>query len=63
MRWGSVSTPWGSASASDTDTAFALGIGGGYRFGPIDVKAMLIAPDVDDAVGFQISVGGDFARF
>ena len=52
-----------SATASDTDSSFALAIGAGYRFGPVDVKAMLYAPDVDDLVGFSITIGGDFASF
>ncbi len=60
---GSVSTAWGGASGTSSDSSFALAIGGGYRFGPVDVKALLYAPDVDDLVGFSISVGGDFASF
>jgi hypothetical protein len=58
-----VSTPWGSAGGSDTDSAFALALGGGYRFGPVDIRAMLYAPDVDDLFGFAITLGGDFATF
>jgi hypothetical protein len=60
---GTVSTPWGSAGGSDTDSAFALALGGGYRFGPVDIRAMLYAPDVDDLFGFAITLGGDFATF
>jgi hypothetical protein len=53
----------GFGSASDSDSELGLAIGGGYRFGPIDVRAMLYAPDADDLVGFQIAVGGDFLSF
>lgn len=53
----------GFGSASDSDSELGLAIGGGYRFGPVDVRAMLYAPDADDLVGFQIAVGGDFVAF
>ncbi|RLB56141.1 MAG: hypothetical protein DRJ42_04220 [Deltaproteobacteria bacterium] len=48
---------------SNTEVSFGLGIGGGYRLGPVDIKAMFYTPDIDDLVSFSITVGGDFASF
>jgi hypothetical protein len=61
IGWASTNTGFGSAS--DTDAGFSLAVGGGYRFGPVDVRADFYVLDADDAFGFRVSVGGDFATF
>ncbi len=61
IEWASGNTGYGRVS--DTDTGFALAVGGGYRFGPIDVRADFYVMDIDDAFGFRVTVGGDFLSF
>lgn len=57
----SVSTPLGSMSDSDTQLGVALMAG--YRYGALDLRAGLFAPDIDDAVGLMASAGYDFVAF
>ena len=58
---GSVDTSFGRMSA--LDSKLGLTLGGGWRRGPLDLRAGLFAPDIDHAVGFMASAGYDFAAF
>jgi opacity protein-like surface antigen len=60
---GNVSTGFGSASGSDTDVEFALTLGGGYDFGPVEVRLNLDLPSVEDVISVSSTVGFDFAEF
>ena len=59
----SVDTPFGSSSTSDTEAELALALSGGYRTGAFNFGAGLYVPSADDAFGFHLTAGFDFARF
>jgi hypothetical protein len=58
---GTVNTAFGQASGSDSKLGLTLG--GGWRRGPLDLRAGLFAPDIDHAVGLMASAGYDLAAF
>jgi hypothetical protein len=60
---GNVSTGFGSASASDSDAEFAVTLGGGYDFGPVELRLNLDLPAIDDVIGISSTIGFDFAEF
>jgi hypothetical protein len=59
LGFGSVQTPFGMATASDSELGLTLGAG--MRRGALDVRAALFLPDADDLVGLLGTVGFDFA--
>jgi len=61
FAYGSVDTPYGTMS--DTDSELGLALMAGMRRGALDVRAGLFAPDADDAIGVLASAGYDFASF
>ncbi len=58
---GSVSTAYGSASASDTKLGLAAWAG--YRRGALDLRGGLFAPDAGNALAVIASAGIDVAAF
>lgn len=61
LEYGTVDTPLGQMSESDTALGFALMAG--MRRGALDLRAGLFAPDAGDAFGLMASAGYDFAAF
>ncbi len=61
LAFGTVETPFGSMSASDSELGFTLMAG--YRKGALDFRAGLFSPDANDVVGLVASAGYDFAAF
>jgi hypothetical protein len=59
IGFGSVRTPLGTMSASDSELGLTLGAG--LRRGALDLRAALFLPDADDLVGILGTVGFDFA--
>ena len=58
-----VDTGFGSASDSDTEVELALALSGGYRAGAFNFGAGLYVPSADEAFGFHLTAGFDFAQF
>ncbi len=58
-----VDTAYGSVSDSDTEVELALTLSGGYRAGAFNFGGGLYVPSVDDAFGFFLHAGFDFAQF
>lgn len=59
----SVDTAFGTVSDSDTEVELALALSGGYRTGTFNFGGGLYVPSTDEAFGFFLSAGFDFARF
>jgi len=61
FAWATVDTPYGEASASDSELGALLSLGA--RLGALDLRGGLFTPDLDDAVGIIGTAGYDFAAF
>lgn len=60
---GNLSTGFGTVSGSDSDAKFAVTLGGGYDFGPVELRLNLDLPAIDNVIAISSTVGFDFAEF